>query len=103
MDQRVAIDRVFTPDVSSSPDHDLFVKRVVSLFFSAAKTKHFPARVPNDDHRNRLDTPIVRFHFIPRPEAFLVNLAELSDQIGRLWAMEKALARKGSDYGLFRP
>ena len=102
MDQRIAIDGVLTLDVSSSPDDDLLMERIVSPFFSATKTKHVPACVPNDDDRNRLDTSIIRFHFLPRPESGIVNLAELSDQIGSLCAMEKTPVCKGSDYGFLR-
>ncbi len=102
MDQRIAIDGVLTPDVSSGPDDDLFVERVVRPSLTAAKTKHLAACVPNDDQRNRLDTSVIRFHLIPWPEAAVVHLAELSDQIGGLSAVEKALACEGSDYGFLR-
>ena len=102
MDQRISIDGVLTPDVSSSPDDYLLMERIVSPFFSAAKTKYFSACVPNDDNRNRLDTSIIRLHLLPRSEAGIVTLAELSDQFGGLWAMEKTLACKGSDYGFLR-
>ena len=50
MDERVAVDSIFAMNMSSGPNHDFVVKRIVMLFLASAKTKHAAALIPNNDY-----------------------------------------------------
>ena len=56
MNERIAVDGVFTPNVPSGPDDDLIMKDVRICFFTPAETKYLTIRVPNNDDRKYLNT-----------------------------------------------
>ena len=80
MNERIAVDGVFTPNVSSGPDDDRIVKDVRVCFFTPAETKYFTTCIPNNNDRKCLDSRSVFFHFFSGAEIAVAIFAEVSGQ-----------------------
>ena len=66
--QRIAVVRVLTSNMSTSPKYNLVVQRIITGSLPPTKTEHVAIGVPDHDDRERLYARFVILHLIPNPK-----------------------------------